>query len=117
MSWPGFADRRDAGRRLGRLLDRYRNAPGLIVLGLPRGGIPVAYEVARHLSAPLAPVVTRHEERERRRREALFGTSHPLPLRGGGPGRSGRAMSTENVPEAYPMGLQRAAEEERCRRS
>ncbi|WP_308799262.1 phosphoribosyltransferase [Agromyces silvae] len=53
-----FADRRDAGRRLGlelrsRLLDRP------IVLGLPRGGVPVADEVARALDAPLDVLVVR----------------------------------------------------------
>ncbi|WP_433932289.1 phosphoribosyltransferase family protein [Sorangium cellulosum] len=47
-----FQDRRDAGRRLAQLLSGYRSeAP--IVLGLPRGGVEVAYEVARALGAPL----------------------------------------------------------------
>jgi putative phosphoribosyl transferase len=47
-----FRDRIDAGRRLASALLRYRDeAP--IVLGLPRGGVPVAYEVARALKAPL----------------------------------------------------------------
>lgn len=59
MARTEFEDRRDAGRRLARLLEGYRKAPGLIVLGLPRGGIPVAYEVARHLDAPLAPFIVR----------------------------------------------------------
>jgi erythromycin esterase-like protein/predicted phosphoribosyltransferase len=48
-----FQNRRDAGRVLARLLDDYRNQPGLIVLGLPRGGVPVAYEIATALGAPL----------------------------------------------------------------
>lgn len=48
-----FADRRDAGRQLATRLERWRNAPGLIVLGLPRGGVPVAAEVASALGAPL----------------------------------------------------------------
>jgi putative phosphoribosyl transferase len=53
-----FRDRVDAGRRLAFALRRHRDeAP--IVLGLPRGGVPVAYEVARALSAPLDVWVVR----------------------------------------------------------
>ncbi|MFF0309552.1 phosphoribosyltransferase [Streptosporangium sp. NPDC004379] len=48
-----FEDRRDAGRVLARLLERYRGRPDVVVLGLPRGGVPVAYEVATALGAPL----------------------------------------------------------------
>ena len=48
-----YKNRRDAGRRLGEILKRYRGMPGLLVLGLPRGGVPVAAEVARALGAPL----------------------------------------------------------------
>ncbi len=48
-----FADREDAGRRLAAALESYRDAPGLLVLGLPRGGVPVAAEVARGLGAPM----------------------------------------------------------------
>ena len=48
-----FRDRRDAGRALAGLLDEYRGRPDVIVLGLPRGGVPVAYEVATALGAPL----------------------------------------------------------------
>jgi erythromycin esterase-like protein/predicted phosphoribosyltransferase len=49
-----FRDRRDAGRFLGGLLERYAGRRGdVIVLGLPRGGVPVAYEVASALGAPL----------------------------------------------------------------
>ncbi|MGH4016753.1 MAG: phosphoribosyltransferase [Pseudonocardiaceae bacterium] len=63
-----FRDRRDAGRLQARLLEQYRDNPDVIVLGLPRGGVPVAYEVARHLNAPLDAFVIRklgvpdHEE-------------------------------------------------------
>ncbi len=53
-----FEDRRDAGRRLAGLLEKYRQE-GPVVLGLPRGGVPVAAEVARALSAPLDVVVAR----------------------------------------------------------
>ncbi len=52
MSKP-FADRADAGRVLAEDLKEYSGRPDVIVLGLPRGGIPVAYEVALALHAPL----------------------------------------------------------------
>jgi predicted phosphoribosyltransferase len=48
-----FRDRGEAGRTLARLLDRYRGRGDVLVLGLPRGGVPVAYEVATALGAPL----------------------------------------------------------------
>src|SRR5688572_4702761 len=48
-----FSDRRDAGRQLADRLMAYANRPDVIVLALPRGGVPVAYEVARALHAPL----------------------------------------------------------------
>lgn len=53
-----FRNRRDAGRRLARLLERYRS-DGPIVVGIPRGGVPVAAEVARALGAPLDAIVAR----------------------------------------------------------
>lgn len=46
-----YADRRAAGRQLAMRLDRYAGQPDLLVLGLPRGGVPVAYEVANELGA------------------------------------------------------------------
>jgi len=48
-----FHDRVDAGRQLAAKLAAYVNHPEVLVLGLPRGGIPVAAEVARSLHAPL----------------------------------------------------------------
>jgi erythromycin esterase-like protein/predicted phosphoribosyltransferase len=48
-----FRDRREAGRVLAGLLDQYRDRNDVVVLGLPRGGVPVAYEVAIALGAPL----------------------------------------------------------------
>jgi putative phosphoribosyl transferase len=48
-----FRDRRDAGRFLARRLKRYAGRSDVLVLALPRGGVPVAYEVARELRAPL----------------------------------------------------------------
>ncbi len=57
---PGlFRDRRDAGRLLADKLAAYANRPDVIVLALPRGGVPVAYEVARRLVAPLDVFVVR----------------------------------------------------------
>src|SRR6266536_5071985 len=53
MSDRVFRDRRDAGRILAGLLDKYRGRPDLLVLALPRGGVPVGYEVATALGAPL----------------------------------------------------------------
>ncbi len=48
-----FADRVDAGRKLADRLGAYSGRRDVIVLGLPRGGVPVAFEVARALDAPL----------------------------------------------------------------
>ena len=54
-----FRNRTEAGRRLAGKLARYADRPDVVVLGLPRGGIPVAYEVARALDAPLDVFVVR----------------------------------------------------------
>ena len=54
-----FHDRRIAGRLLARQLTAYKQRPNVIVLGLPRGGIPVAFEIARELQAPLDVFVVR----------------------------------------------------------
>jgi putative phosphoribosyl transferase len=54
-----FLNRRDAGRQLATKLMGYAGDPGILVLGLPRGGVPVAYEVARGLNAPLDVFVVR----------------------------------------------------------
>lgn len=53
-----FADRIEAGRLLAQQLARFRG-PDLVVLGLPRGGVPVAAQVARELGAPLDVIVVR----------------------------------------------------------
>jgi predicted phosphoribosyltransferase len=63
-----FRDRRDAGRQLAQALAGYAGRPDVVVLALPRGGVPVAYEVARALHAPLDVFLVRklgvpgHEE-------------------------------------------------------
>jgi predicted phosphoribosyltransferase len=55
----GFRDRNEAGRRLAEKLRAYSNRPDVLVLALPRGGVPVAYEIARALGAPLDVFVVR----------------------------------------------------------
>lgn len=63
-----FKNRKEAGQLLARLLENYANRQDVIVLGIPRGGVPVASEVARELKAPLDVFVLRklgvpgHEE-------------------------------------------------------
>ena len=63
-----FRDRRDAGRQLAARLTRYADRTDVLVLALPRGGVPVAYEVAKALKAPLDVFLVRklgvpgHEE-------------------------------------------------------
>src|ERR671912_513072 len=63
-----FRNRADAGRQLASHLNQYQDRSDVIVLGLPRGGIPVAAEVAAALNAPLDAFLVRklgvpgHEE-------------------------------------------------------
>lgn len=63
-----FADRFDAGRQLAEALAAYADDPKVVVLALPRGGVPIGYEVARRLHAPLDLYIVRklgvpgHEE-------------------------------------------------------
>jgi predicted phosphoribosyltransferase len=63
-----FKDRKDAGRILAGKLTKYKNDPNAVVLALPRGGVPVGYEVARELGLPLDVLIVRklgvphHEE-------------------------------------------------------
>jgi predicted phosphoribosyltransferase len=54
-----FRDRKEAGQLLGWKLGRYAKRKDVAVLGLPRGGVPVAYEVAKALNAPLDVFVVR----------------------------------------------------------
>ena len=63
-----FRNRADAGRKLAGKLTRYADREDVLVLALPRGGVPVAYEVAKELKAPLDVFLVRklgvpgHEE-------------------------------------------------------
>jgi len=63
-----FINRQDAGRALAESLQSFKNNPNTIVLALPRGGVPVAYEIAEALSLPLDIFIVRklgvpqHEE-------------------------------------------------------
>lgn len=65
---PAYKDRHDAGRQLASKLLAYHDQPDVLVLGLPRGGVAVAYEIALALHAPLDVFVVRklgmpgHEE-------------------------------------------------------
>ncbi len=48
-----YKDRTEAGQYLASLLTAYKNKPNTIVLAIPRGGVPVAFEIANHLNLPL----------------------------------------------------------------
>ena len=54
-----FKNRKEAGKILAEKLREYAGRSDVLVLGLPRGGVPVAYEVARALSAPLDVLIVR----------------------------------------------------------
>lgn len=79
-----FRDRADAGRSLARLLAEFDQRPDAVVLALPRGGVPVAYEVARILGLPLDVLLGTpteklgaHERAERELRERLYRGARP----------------------------------------
>jgi putative phosphoribosyl transferase len=54
-----FQDRKEAGIKLAGRLSRYKAVENILILALPRGGVPVAFEVAKSLEAPLEVFITR----------------------------------------------------------
>ena len=54
-----FRDRREAGRALAKELSAYSNSKDVVILALPRGGVPVAFEVAQELRVPLDVLIVR----------------------------------------------------------
>jgi predicted phosphoribosyltransferase len=87
----GYADRQEAGRALAEYL-RYFAAKDVVVLALPRGGVPVGYEVARALDAPLDVFVVRK----------LGLPGHPEFAMGAIASGNVRVMN-EEVLESYPV--------------
>jgi putative phosphoribosyl transferase len=93
-----FADRADAGRQLAARLGHLKGEP-VVVLGLPRGGVPVAYQVARALGAPLDVIVVRK-----------LGVPSQPELGMGAAGDDGvRVLSPEVIREARVPGTEVAA--------
>ena len=54
-----FTNRHEAGKKLAERLKKYKGKRDAIVLGIPRGGMEVAFEVAKELKAPLSVLVTK----------------------------------------------------------
>lgn len=113
---PLYRDREEAGRQLARRLEKYADQASTLVLGLPRGGVVVAAEVARALRAPLDIVVVRklglpgHEEYAMGAIAAVAGTA----ARAGHPGTPAGTVRVMNplpgvrvAPEAWAAVLQR----------
>ena len=99
-----FTDRADAGRQLVAHLDHYRDRDDVLVLGLARGGVPVAYEVARALQAPLDVFVVRK-----------LGAPGREELAMGAIASGGARVLNRRVVEAYGIsqeGVQRVADRE-----
>ncbi len=118
-----YADRGEAGRELAARLDRYRGVPGLIVLGLPRGGVPVAAEIAAALGAPLDVLVARklglptHSEVAMGAIAAIAGeivtVTNPHVLRTLADGSRGRSAAFDRVAERERIELARRQREYR----
>src|SRR5579863_5436189 len=87
-----FTDRADAGQRLARRLE-YLRGGDIVVLGLPRGGVPVAFEVARALGVPLDVIVVRK-----------LGVPYQPELAMGAIGEGGVRVVNEDVLRATGLG-------------
>jgi putative phosphoribosyl transferase len=59
MAIDRFRDREEAGRKLAEKLSQLRGEPNTVVLGLPRGGVPVAFQIGEQLDLPLDVIVIR----------------------------------------------------------
>jgi putative phosphoribosyl transferase len=100
-----FTDRADAGRRLAERL-RHLRGDDVVVLGLPRGGVPVAAEVARALGAPLDVIVVRK-----------LGLPAQPELAMGAVGEGGALVVNERVLSRVRLGEAEFAEVERRERA
>ena len=100
-----YADRADAGRRLSESLTRYRERD-VLVLGLPRGGVPVAFEVAKALAAPLDVLVVRK-----------LGVPSQPELAFGAIGEDGVRVINESVLRHVPVSAADIAEVEAAQRA
>ena len=100
-----FADRADAGRRLARELQSERD-PRTVVVGLPRGGVAVAAEVAHALDAPLEVVAVRKVGHPRQPEFAIGAVTHGGRLYL----RSSEGLSEREVAAAVARASERAAE-------
>src|SRR2546423_3618318 len=93
-----FRNRNEAGRLLAKKLTAYANRPDVLVLALPRGGVPVAFEVAKALGAPLDVFVVRklgfpgHEE-----------LAMGAIATGGGRGTNPRVLASARLPQSAIM--------------
>jgi putative phosphoribosyl transferase len=98
-----FRDREDAGRRLVERLEQYRDEDP-IILALPRGGVPVAYEISRALRAPLDIFIARKLGAPRRKEFGIGAIAQ-----GGVLVLNERAVEALEIPEEY---IERVAKEE-----
>src|SRR4029077_15766862 len=86
-----FPNRAEAGRQLAEKLEKYAGRDDVIVLGLPRGGVPVAYEVAKRLRVPLDVFIVRK-----------LGVPGFQELAGGAIASGGGGVLNEDVGRAIP---------------